>query len=150
LRNIVGVDLHRNKTKELTGKQFGSWNEYRYDEVGIRREGFTFEIYKLDDEVANYFAHPDKEFFEDFPSKIFETRKWKETPFVDTQLISFVTPIYGNRSQSLQKEILEKQLIVKQVAKDKGSYYAVRQSHGTDLYLISPKRKILIYINHNM
>ena len=140
----------RNKTKDLTGKQFWSWNDYRYDEMGIRGEGFTFEIYELNDETANYFANPDKDFFEHFPSKIFETTKWKETPVIDTELVNFVTPIYGNWSQSLQKEILEKQLIVKQVAKEKGSYYAFRQSQGTDLYLISPKRKILIYINHNM
>lgn len=139
----------RNKTKELTGKQFWSWNDYRYDEIGIRGEGFTFEIYKLNDEIANYFAKPDKEFFEHFPSKTFETTKWKETPIVDTELINFVTPVYGNWSQSLQKEIQEKQSIVKQIANDEGSYYAVRRT-GTDLYLISPKRKIIVYINHNM
>lgn len=140
----------RNKTKELTGKQFWSWNDYRYDEIGIRGEGFTFEIYKLNDEVANYFENPDKAFFEQFPSKTFETTKWRETPIVDSELVNFVTPMYGNWSYSLRKEILEKQLIVKQVANDKGSYYAVRRSGGTDLYLISPKRKIIVYINHNM
>ena len=140
----------RNKTKDLTGKQFWAWNNYRYDEIGIRGEGFTFEIYKLNDEIANYFANPDKDFFEHFPSKIFETTKWKETPILDTELVNFVTPMYGNWSQSLQKEISEKQKIVRQVAEDEGSYYAVRQSHGTDLYLVSPRRKIIIYINHKM
>jgi len=140
----------RNKTKELTGKQFWSWNNYRYDEFGIRGEGFTFEIYNLNDEVANYFTEPDKDFFEHFPIEKFETTKWKKTPILDTELVDFVTPIYGNWSKSLQKEIEEKQLIVRQVAKEKDSYYAVRQSHGTDLFLISPKRKIIVYINHNM
>ena len=140
----------RNKTKDLTGKQFWSWSDYRYDEIGVRGEGFTFEIYKLNDETAKYFINPDKDFFEKFPSEIFETTKWKETPMQDTVLLDFVTPIYGNWSKSLQEEIKEKQGIVRQVAKDKGSYYSVRQSHGTDLYLISPTRKIIIYINHNM
>ena len=140
----------RNKTKELTGKQFWSWNDYRYDELGIRGEGFTFEIYKLNDDIANYFINPDKEFFDDFPNAKFETTKWKETPIVDTELVNFVTPTYGNWSQSLQKEIAEKQKVVREVAYDKGSYFAVRQSHGTDLYIISPRRKIIIYINHNM
>ena len=140
----------RNKTKDLTGKQFWSWNDYRFDDIGIRGEGFTFEIYKLNDKTAKYFINPDKEFFEKFPSEIFETTKWKETPMVDTVLLDLVTPTYGNWSQSLQNEIKEKQMIVKQVAKAKGSYYAVRQSNGTDLYLISPERKIIIYINHNM
>lgn len=140
----------RNKTKDLTGKQFWSWNDFRYDEIGIRGEGFTFEIYKLNEKVAEYFTKPEKDFFEQFPAEKFETTKWKETPILDTGLINFVTPIYGNWSKSLQKEIEEKQLIVRQVANNNGSYYAVRQSHGTDLYLISPKRKIIIYINHNM
>ena len=140
----------RNKTKDLTGKQFWSWNDYRYEEIGVRGEGFTFEIYKLNDDMAKYFTNPDKDFFEHFPSKEFQTTKWNETPILDTELLSFVTPMYGNWSKSLRKEIEEKQLIVRQVANDKGSYYAVRQSYGTDLYLISPKRKIIIYINHNM
>lgn len=140
----------RNKTKDLTGKQFWAWNDYRYDEMGIRGEGFTFEIYKLNDEMVEYFAKPDKDFFERFPVDNFETSKWRETPILDTELINFVTPTYGNWSKSLQKEIEEKQIIVRQVANENGSYYAVRKSHGTDLYLISPKRKIIIYINHNM
>jgi len=147
----LSADLDfRNQTKGLTGRQFWCWNDYRYNELGIRGEGFTFEIYKLNDEIANYFIHPDKYFFENFPTENFGTTKWKETPILDTELVNFVTPIYGNWSQHLQKEIAEKQKIVRQVAQDKGSYYAVRQSHGTDLYLISPRRKIIIYINHNM
>lgn len=140
----------RNKTKDLTGKQFWAWNDYRYDEIGIRGEGFTFEIYKLNDEMVKYFAKPDKDFFERFPVDNFETTKWRHTPVLDTGLIDFVTPTYGNWSKSLQKEIEEKQIIVRQVANENGSYYAVRKSHGTDLYLISPRRKIIIYINHNM
>lgn len=147
----LSADLDfRNQTIDLTGKQFWCWNDYRYNEFGVRGEGFTFEIYNLNDEMARYFANPDKDFFEHFPREQFGTTKWKETPILDTVLVNFVTPIYGNWSQNLQKEIKEKQMIVRQVAKDKGSYYAVRQSHGTDLYLISPKRKIIICINHNM
>lgn len=140
----------RNQTEDLTGKKFWCWNEYRYEEIGIRGEGFTFEIYVLNDKMSKYFTNPDKEFLQSFPSEKFKTSKWRETPILDTELVNYVTPIYGNWSQDLQKEIEDKQRIVKEVAKDKGSYYAVRQSNGTDLYLISPKRKIIIYINHNM
>lgn len=140
----------RNQTKALTGKQFWCWNDYRYEEGGVRGEGFTFEIYKLNAEMVKYFEHPDTEFFERFPTGKFETTKWKETPILDTELINYVTPIYGNWSHSLRKEIEEKQRIVRQILREKGSYYAIRQSHGTDLYLISPKLKIIIYINHNM
>lgn len=140
----------RNQTEDLTGKKIWCWNEYRYEEIGIRGEGFTFEIYVLNDKMSKYFTNPDKEFLQSFLSEKFKTSKWRETPILDTELVNYVTPIYGNWSQDLQKEIEDKQRIVKEVAKDKGSYYAVRQSNGTDLYLISPKRKIIIYINHNM
>lgn len=95
----------RNKTKDLTGKQFWSWNDYRYDEMGIRGEGFTFEIYKLNDETAKYFSNPNKDFFEKYPSEIFGTTKWKETPMLDTVLLDFVTPTYGNWSQSLRVKL---------------------------------------------
>lgn len=140
----------RNQTEALTGKKFWCWNDYRHDEFGIRGEGFTFEIYQLNDEMAKYFTNPDKVFFEQFPSEKFQTTKWKETPVLDTELVEFVTPIYGNWSQRLKKEIAEKQKIVKQIMNDKGSYYAVRHTNSTDLYLISPKRKVIVYINHNM
>jgi hypothetical protein len=147
----LSADLDfKNQTKDLTGREFWSWNEYRYDEIGIRGEGFTFEIYKLNNELAKYFTNPDAEFFEHFPSNKFETTRWKKTPILDTEFVNYMTPIYVNWSKSLQKEIQDKQAIVKQVAKNNDSYYAIRQSHGNDLYLISPKLKIIIYINHNM
>ena len=147
----MSADLDfKNQTKDLTGKEFWCWNEYRYGEIGIRGEGFTFEIYKLNDEMAKYFANPDNDFFERFPSKKLETTTWQKTPILDTEFINYVTPIYGNWSQSLQKEIEEKQKIVKQIARNEGSYYAIRRSHGNDLYLISPKQRLIIYINHNM
>lgn len=140
----------RNQTEELTGKTFWCWNDYRYNEIGIRGEGFTFEIYKLNDEMANYFTNPDKGFFEYYPNKKFETGKWQETPIIDTEFLNYITPIYGNWSKRLKKEIEEKQMIVKQISNERGSYFAIRETHGTDLYLISPKKKLIIYINHNM
>jgi uncharacterized membrane protein YcgQ (UPF0703/DUF1980 family) len=147
----LSADLDfKNQTKDLTGREFWSWNEYRYDEIGIRGEGFTFEIYKLNEEMAKYFANPDVEFFEHFPSDKFGTTHWNKTPITDTEFVNYMTPIYGNWSKSLQKEIEYNQNIVKQVATNTGSYYAIRRSHGNDLYLISPKRKMIIYINHNM
>jgi hypothetical protein len=147
----LAIDLDfRNQTQELTGKEFWCWNDYRYDEIGVRGEGFTFEIYKLDDKIANYFRRPDKVFFESFPANKFETTKWKKTPIVEMEIVDFVTPKYGNWSEKLKNEIIEKQNLVKQISREQGSYYAFRNSHGTDLYLISPKKKIIIFINHNM
>jgi hypothetical protein len=140
----------RNQTKELTGKQFWCWNYYRYEEGGIRGEGYTLDIYKLNNEMALYFNKPDKDFFNSFPNKKFETSNWEKTPILDTGIVNYVTPTDANWSESLEKEIKEKQKIVKDIAKEKGSYFAIRKNNGTDLYLISPKRKMIIYINHNM
>ncbi len=151
----------KNQTRDLTGKKFWCWNEYRYiddgiggyikyDNSGKEGEGFTFEIYKLNDEIAKYFINPDKDFFEHFPSRKFETTTWKKTPVLDTDFVNYVTPVYGNWSQSLQREIETKQKIVKEIARNKGSYYAIRHINGNDLYLISPKQKLIIYISHNM
>ena len=140
----------RNKTLELTGKQFWSWNDYRYDEMGLRGEGFTFEIYSLNEQMVDYFAKPSKNFFTQYPEESLQTSKWSQTPITDTDLINYVTPIYGNWSKSLQAEIRQKQELVRQIAMEAGSYYAIKRSNGTDLYLISPKHKVIIYINHNM
>jgi hypothetical protein len=147
----LAVDLDfRNQTQELTGKRFWCWNNYRYDEIGIRGEGFTFEIYELNNEMASYFTKPDKDFFLFYPTNRFEATKWRKTPVVETDIIDFVTPIYGTWSQGLQSEIQERQKLVKEISKEGGSYYSIRTTHGTDLYLISPKKRVIIYINHNM
>jgi len=36
------------------------------------------------------------------------------------------------------------------LAISEGSYYAFRHSFSTDFYLISPREKIMVLINHNM
>jgi len=140
----------RDRTLELTGKRFWCWNNYRYDEIGIRGEGFTFEIYQLNNEMAVYFANPEKDFFTSYPAKRFNATKWRKTPVEETDVVEFMTPIYGTWRQSLQVEIQEQQKLVKEISSEEGSYYSIRNSHGTDLYLISPKKKVIIYINHNM
>jgi len=142
----------KNRTEQLTGEKFWSWSKYRYDEISIRGEGYTFEIYNLSPEMAEYFKNPTKDFFENYPSDIFETSKWKKTPISQSEdeILEFVTPIYGNWGVNLQEEISEQQNLVKRLAKNPGSYYAIRNENSTDFYLISPNEKLIVYINHNM
>jgi hypothetical protein len=140
----------RNQTKDLTGKQFWCWNDYRYDELGLKSEGFTFEIYNLNEQMADYFSKPNKDFFENYPDKKLEITHWKETPITDTEFVNFMTPTYSGWSISLEYEITLKQKFIRKIASEKGSFYAIRQNHGNDLYIISPKNKKIIYINHNM
>jgi hypothetical protein len=140
----------RNRTKALTGMEFWSSSEYRFEDIGIRGEGYTFEIYRLSDEVAAYFINPEEGFFSNYPDSRFETTRWEKTPIEDTVLINYVTPIYSSWSKSDQSQVARNQELVRKIAKENGSYFAVRRSGGTDLYLISPARKVFIYINHNM
>lgn len=142
----------KNRTEQLTGEKFWSWNEYRYEEISIRGEGYTFEIYNLSPEMAEYFKNPTKDFFENYPADIFETSKWKKTPISESEdeILEFVTPTYGNWNVDLQKEISEQQNLIKRLAKTSGSYYAFKHKSSTDFYLISPKERIIVYINHNM
>ena len=59
----------QDRTTELTGKKFWSWKEFDYEEIGVRGEGYTLNIYKFNEETAEYFKNPDKEFFNILPKK---------------------------------------------------------------------------------
>ena len=59
----------QDRTTELTGKQFWSWNEFDYEEISVRGEGYALDIYKFNKETAEYFKNPDKEFLNSLPKK---------------------------------------------------------------------------------
>ncbi len=139
----------KKQTKALTGKEFWCWNEFLYEEWGIRGEGFTFEIYRFNDEISKYFNSPDSAFFKDFPSADFRVSRWRETPLPDTLFLNSMMPVYGNWSDRRQEKMESRYAIVKQIAKSKGSYYAIREASGNDLYLLSPEMRLIIWINYN-
>lgn len=66
--------------------------------------------------------------------------------------LEFITPMYGNWSENEKRKIRDKQLLVKQIALESGSYYVFDTIIGKDvtMYLIAPKQKLIIWINHNM
>jgi energy-coupling factor transporter transmembrane protein EcfT len=137
----------KNKTEQLTGKKFWSWNNYRFDELGIRGEGYTLEIYDLSSEIANYFKNPGEDFFQKFPLGQIASVKWQKTPVKqeDQEVLMFVTPTYAG----WDKEIIDKQSFIREIANKPGSYYSFKKG-STDFYLISPEKKIILWINHNM
>src|SRR5690606_31489991 len=51
----------QDRTTELTGKKFWSWEEFDYEEISVRGEGYTLDIYKFSEETAEYFKNPDRE-----------------------------------------------------------------------------------------
>jgi hypothetical protein len=135
----------RNKTIELTGKKFWSWNRFRYEDLGVRGEGYTLEIYNLNSEMANYFKQPNVEFFEKYPTKNMCDMKWKKTPVdnSDKNTLEYMTPNYSGWGH----EIVNKQEYIRRIANEPGGYYCYQ---GNDFYLISYKEKIILWINHNM
>jgi len=149
---IASDNDFKNKTENLTGKKFWSWNIYQFDDFGIRGEGFTLESYRLSNKMTEYFKNPDEDFFQNYPNKNIGNAKWKKTPISieDTKSLKFVTPIYGSWSEKRQNEVREIYHQINEIIYEPDSYYCFIENNQTDFYLISPKQKIIIWINHNM
>lgn len=144
----------KNRTEALTGKQFWSQKEYRLEDISVRGEGYTFEIYRINPEMTRYFENPPKSFFENYPTKNYSLTKWQKTPIQQNEIekLEFLTPVYMNWSKKQRTEIAEKHALVKEIANREGSYYVLDTIIGKDatLYLIAPKERLIIWINHNM
>ena len=138
----------KKQTTKLTGKTFWSWKEFSYDEFGVRGEGYCLYIYKFSQETADYFLTPDSLFFLNYPLKAESDIKWTPTPVKneDIKVLNFVTPIYGNWTG----EIVLKQDFIRKLATTKGAFYAYKDGGTTDFYIISPKNRLVILINHDM
>ena len=138
----------QDRTTELTGKQFWSWKEFDYEEISVRGEGYTLDIYKFNKETAEYFKNPDKEFLNNLPRKELADIKWAKTPIKEneSEILEFVTPTYGG----WKGEIVDRQNFIRQIANQPGAYYSYQKSGSTNFYLIAPEKRLVILINHNM
>ncbi len=138
----------KKQTTSLTGKSFWSWKEFKYDEWGVRGEGYTLYIYKFNQETAEYFKNPDSIFFKEYPPESNSEIKWTPTPVKseEKEILEFVTPVYAG----WKGEIVTRQDFIREIANSKGSYYAYRHGGSTDFYIISPENRLVILINHNM
>lgn len=141
------------QTENLTGKEFWSWEEFSFEEVSIRGEGYSIDAFKFNKNVADHFASPPKDFFLDYP-RIPENRldwtskKWTKTPILTTEydILESATPSYGNWTSSK----LNKMNLVRDLAKADGGYYAYNTNGGdVDFYMIIPDKQLIILINHN-
>lgn len=138
----------QDRTTELTGKKFWSWKEFDYEEISVRGEGYSLDIYKFSEETANYFKNPDNDFLENFPTKEFADIKWTKTPVKENEqkILEFVTPTYGG----WKGEIIDRQDFIRQIANQSGAYYSYDDGGSTNFYLIAPDKRLVILINHNM
>ncbi len=137
----------KDRCEQLTGKTFWSWKDYSYDEMSVRGEGYTLDIYSFSDEMSAYFKNPDSVFFS-YPKINDSDIKWTKTPVSvkEQEILEFVTPVYGGWGN----EIIIKQDYIRNIANTEGSYYAYQNTGSTNFYIISPKRRLIILINHNM
>ena len=138
----------KGRTTELTGKPFWSWKEFDYEDISVRGEGYTLDIYKFSEYVAESFKNPDNDFFNNFPPGELADVKWTKTPVKDSEqkILEFVTPVYAGWSG----EIVDRQGFIRQIANKPGAYYSYKDGGSTNFYLISPDRRLVIMINHNM
>jgi hypothetical protein len=145
----------KEQTELLTGKSFWSWELYDYEEISVRGEGYTIDIFEFDEKIAEYFKNPDSVFFEKYPIEL-DYRKnwtrntWKKTPVIESEIeyLEHSTPHYGN----WKGEIVERMEFVRELAKKEGSFYAFnnRGENNVDFFILCPKEKLIIMINHNM
>ncbi len=138
----------KNRTSELTGKSFWSWEDFDYEEISVRGEGYTLDIYRFNEETADYFKNPDEGFFANFPPDKLADKKWTKTPIKENEkeILEFVTPIYG----SWEGEIIDRQEFIRKTANEPGAYYSYSDGGSTNFYLIAPDKRLVILINHNM
>jgi hypothetical protein len=141
-------------SEKITGKSFWSEKEFSFDEISVRGEGYSIDVFKFNDEIAEYFKNPGKEFFENYPKELeyrgnWERVKWKKTPVIESEQIYLenATPHYGNWNDKKK----EKMDFVRNLANRNGGMYAFNTKNGdVDFFIISPEEKLIVIINHNM
>jgi hypothetical protein len=77
----------KEQTELLTGKSFWSWEIYDFEELGVRGEGYTIDIFEFNDEMAEYFKNPGFDFFGKYPLELdyrenWKRKTWKKTPSI--------------------------------------------------------------------
>ena len=145
-------------THSLTNKSFifkdpvFEWNSER----AFNGDGTSIAIYPLTEKISTYFSNPDSTFFTQYPKKgirnDWEVVNWSRTPIHPEHKDAFNFSIYGidNTSNYNLDELLRKQgnyysfLFYNHSAVEHETYYG-----NVDFYILCPKERILVTINHN-
>ena len=145
--------------EELTGQAF--WTKQLYEYIPSRAfngDGYSLNIFSINEEVSKKLIEPNKEFYSNYPEssrKEWVKQKWKKSPveYVDEKFLDFALPVYGgNRNSALTN----KYKMIRKLLNKKGSYYSYTANMSgdrvwdIDFYVLSPKDKKIITINHNM
>ncbi|TGK82090.1 hypothetical protein EHQ24_12520 [Leptospira noumeaensis] len=151
-------------TNDLTGLKFNTKEVFAYhSERAWNGDGYSIQIFEISEETAQYFLTPKKDFFNEFPllpeyQNHWTKVNWKKTPIQKNELLYLKFALDGsyNIEATINRKTEIPSKLVTSILNESNNYYAYfYNSHGDgwvgdiDLFIISPKRKMLIMINHN-
>ena len=147
----------RDYTENLTGKAFilpeplYDWDSGR----SFHGDGSSITIYKIDEDIVQYFQNPDSTFFTHYPTegirKGWKITEWTPNPITPEHEYAFDFITYIDNSSDYDLD---------QMLKSEGNYYSFKCNVFTyegeeerigdvDFFIISPKHKVLILLNEN-
>lgn len=148
------------QTQELTGRSFllGKPKLSYNGERAFNGDGYSIEVYEISQSVAVALEHPKSDFFQLFPSQVsirghWQRVTWQKTPTHPNEALyfEFMSIDLGkvgrnpNDPEDLAAELLS----------EEGNYYAynyfmhAEYPGNVDLFILSPKRRLLVIANHN-
>ncbi len=147
----------KNYNFETTGYKFNKGKSIYISESvrAFNGDGYSIWIYEIDNSTASYFKNPNDAFFSKHPRtelrSHWESEFWKKTPFDQAEQM-FLDFAYSSLDD-LEFELDD-------ILNEEGNYYgyeyfmhdfndSTAYVGDIDFYVICPKRKIIVIINHN-
>ena len=123
----------------------------------------SVSLVQLEDEDIRFFKNPPTDFFYNYPQlpslsyKKWNIVKWKQTPYIkiDSQYVKIALDINKNAfflDNDALSDVMKALNFVNNIVSEKGNYYAILykirdNNYSVDLFVVSPKRKLLVEIN---
>jgi hypothetical protein len=137
----------------ILGKPYLTYDSER----DFNGDGYSISVYKLSERTTRKLRKPKEAFFQDLPAKPsfrshWQSKAWHPTPIIDDdlQFLEFALLERGHDSQ------LEKaQQLLRRLTHEPEHFYACfyfMHAHNpgdVDFFLLSPKERIFIMVNHN-
>lgn len=149
--------------KSLTGSGFQLGKIlYKFDSSRdeLLGDGYSISIYELDDSIVSRYLKPDSAFFTEYPitpdsRSSWSVEHWKKTPSQSEEknIIDFALSTYNSRENKILTEKFDE---IYKLLNEEGNIYSYFYfMHNTisvgniDLFIISPQRRCIIFINKN-